>query len=234
MDLNYIKHELEENGYTIIPNVLNESEINEYYNEFHKWYNSIPNLDVIHKKVDPHGIFKHHYISHQSHGWLIRLNQNVQNVFRHLWDTDDLIVSFDGSCYIEKEAKIKIIYGHILIKVHKKVELHCYQSFVSLTTNEERTLVVYEGSHKLHNKYFIDTNNTSNNNWQLIDHEYLDSIKYTKKVLKVNTGSLVIWDSRTFHQNQYGKPHSEERLVQYVCYFPKSHELNTIKLQKNG
>jgi len=38
---------------------------------------------------------------------------------------------------------------------------------------------------------------------------------------------LVLWESRTFHQNQYGKPASEERIVQYICMFPDNHEKNT-------
>ena len=48
-----------------------------------------------------------------------------------------------------------------------------------------------------------------------------------RRVLHVPAGSLVIWDSRTFHQNQYGAPNSEERLVQYVCFLPKNHPKNT-------
>lgn len=37
---------------------------------------------------------------------------------------------------------------------------------------------------------------------------------------------MVIWDSRTFHQNQYSNK-NEERLVQYLCYLPKNHKDNT-------
>ena len=45
--------------------------------------------------------------------------------------------------------------------------------------------------------------------------------------LQVPAGALVIWESRVFHQNQYGTPESEERLVQYVCYLPRNHPKNT-------
>ena len=31
---------------------------------------------------------------------------------------------------------------------------------------------------------------------------------------------MVLWDSRTFHQNQYGT-NNEERIVQYVSYLPR-------------
>jgi ectoine hydroxylase-related dioxygenase (phytanoyl-CoA dioxygenase family) len=67
---------------------------------------------------------------------------------------------------------------------------------------------------------------TGKKNWQLIEHDYLELMKEKKRVLKVNAGSLVLWDSRTFHQNQYGKP-GEERIVQYVCFLPKNHKHNT-------
>lgn len=37
----------------------------------------------------------------------------------------------------------------------------------------------------------------------------------------MKAGSLVLWDSRTFHQNQYGGKCNEERIVQYVCFLPR-------------
>ena len=66
----------------------------------------------------------------------------------------------------------------------------------------------------------------------MIDHKILNQLKDSKKILKVPAGSLVIWDSRCFHQNQYGKPGTEERMVQYVCYFPKNHQNNTPAIKK--
>ena len=106
------------------------------------------------------------------------------------------------------------------------------QGFVSLTSNVERTLIVYEGSHLYHKKYFEDKKIKSNSNWHLIDHDVLDKLRHTKKALEVPAGSLVIWDSRCFHQNRYGAPESEERMVQYVCYFPRNHKNNTLSIHK--
>ena len=111
-------------------------------------------------------------------------------------------------------------------------DLQCYQGLVSLTSNKERTLVVYEGSHKLHASYFKDRGIDHANNWNLIEKEYLAEISDRKKVLSIPAGSLVLWDSRTFHQNQYGTPDSEERIVQYVCYLPRNHPKNTLAVQK--
>ena len=43
---------------------------------------------------------------------------------------------------------------------------------------------------------------------------------------------MAIWDSRVFHQNQFGKSGSEERIVQYVCFLPKNHKKNSKTNQK--
>ena len=51
--------------------------------------------------------------------------------------------------------------------------------------------------------------------------------------LDVKAGDLVIWDSRTFHQNTCGDSNcNEERLIQYLCYLPKNSEKNTLNEQK--
>lgn len=46
-----------------------------------------------------------------------------------------------------------------------------------------------------------DRNITHSKNWEKIDPLYLESkeIQLKKKVLEVPAGSLVLWDSRTFH-----------------------------------
>lgn len=231
MNIEQIKQELSNKGYVIIPNILTSEEINSYSQEFHKWRNSIENLDSIHKRISPHLIYKFHQIGHQRHAWLIRTNPKIINIFKQLWNTDELVVSFDGSCYMPKETKKKDNIWTHTDQSRKKEGLVCYQGYVALTSNKERTLVVYEGSHKLHQNYFKEMNIEVNKDWNLIDHSYLDRIKTQKRVLDVPAGSLVLWDSRSFHQNQYGKPNSEERLVQYVSYLPKNDKKNSKSMQ---
>ena len=229
--MKWIKENLATNGYCIIENVLSDEEIEEATDSFKKWQKTIPNHDKIHRKIDPHGIYKHHEVGHQRHAWLIRTNKKVQEAFKILWNTDELIVSFDGSCYIGKDNKQKDnIWTHTDQGPCNTAQ--CYQGFVSLTSNKERTLVVYEKSHLYHQKYFDDKNIKSKSNWHKIDHDVLENLKETKRILNVPAGSLVIWDSRCFHQNQFGKPESEERIVQYVCYFPANHKNNTSAMKK--
>ena len=54
-----------------------------------------------------------------------------------------------------------------------------------------------------------------------------------RRVMHIPAGALVLWESRTFHQNQYSKPNSEERLIQYVCYLPKKSRNKHYNYDKN-
>ena len=216
------KNKLIENGYVIIPSMLCESEVNKAKDLFFKWKNSIPNFDKIHNTIDPHGIYKFYEVGHQEFAWYIRTRPQIINIFKNIWNTDNLVVSFDGACYIPKDCKKNDKTWTHSDQASNNSDLKCFQSFVSLTNNENRTFVVYEKSHMLHEKYFKERGIKNSKNWNLIDHDYLREIEDSKRILKVNAGDLVIWDSRTFHQNQYGSPNSEERIVQYVCYLPKN------------
>ena len=217
--MDYIKH-LQDKGYCIIENILTKDEIDESLKYFYEWFNSYSQIKETHNKISPHGIFKFFEVGHQRHAWFIRTRPAVQDVFKELWKTDELSVSYDGSCYIPEDLKKKDNLWTHADQAPNKKGFMCYQGFVSLTDNIERSIVVYEGSHKLHKHYCDEKKLTNSNNWLLIEEDYLNKIQDSKKVLNVKAGSLVIWDSRTFHQNQYGTL-PEERIVQYVSFLPK-------------
>ena len=227
-----IKSELLTKGYCLVPNILTSEEIDNSLDMFRQWQETIPNHDRIHNTCDPHGIYKFHQVGHQRHAWYIRTNGKVQEVFKNLWDTEELIVSFDGSCYIPKSLDKKDNIWTHTDQASNSSELKCYQGLVSLTDNKERTLVVYEGSHLLHQSYFAERNIKDSKNWNKIEPTYLNTIRDSKRILNIPKGTLVLWDSRTFHQNQYGLGNSEERIVQYVCYFPRNHPKNTTKMNE--
>jgi ectoine hydroxylase-related dioxygenase (phytanoyl-CoA dioxygenase family) len=226
-----MEQSLEERGYAIVENVLSERRVNRAKRMFHRWVKRHPTLLESHEKTGVHGIFKYHQVAHQKHAWYIRTRNKVQKVFQHIWKTDKLVTSFDGCCYIPSSVtKRDNCWTHTDQAPNKKGKI-CIQGFVALTTNEDRTLVVYEGSHLLHESYMKEYGETGSKNWLKIDPAYLERIADKKKVLHVKAGSLVLWDSRTFHQNQYGE-HGEERLVQYVCFLPREDKKNTTAIQE--
>lgn len=229
---NYID-ELKLKGYTIIPNVLNENEISQYKNLFHEWIKKVPNLEFLHTVIDFNGIFKHHQVGHQRFAWQARTNPKIINIFQQLWNTNDLVTAFDGCCYYPEYTDDVERYWTHTDQSSRSQGLQCYQSFVSLTENKERTLIVYEGSHLLHEEYFKTMNIDEPRNWSVIDENYINTIQDKYRVLHIKPGDLVIWDSRTFHQNTPGPIDCcEERLVQYLCYLPKFNDNNTIKQQQ--
>lgn len=216
---------LKENGYLIIPNIINKSEIDEARNLFFNWKNQILYFDNYNENYNFYGIIRDHQIGHSEMAWFLRTNNNIQNIFKELWNTNELIVSFDGCCYMPKDYNYSDETWTHTDQASNNSKFECYQSFVSLTDNDHRTLMVYEKSHLMHEDYFKNKKKDSNR-FQLIDEETLNNIKSYKKILNVKKGDFVIWDSRTFHQSLYSEV-PEERLVQYLCFFPKNHKDNT-------
>lgn len=221
--------ELEEKGYTIIPDVLNEEELQQALTYFYTWLNSDPQIK---NHNSSHGIIQHYEVGHQQYAWYIRTRPGVQSFFKAFYKTDDLVVSYDGSCYMPQDLSRKDRSWIHVDQGFADSSFKCLQAFVSLTTNENRTFVVYEGSHKLHSKYAVEKDLLHvKKNWIKIDTDYLDKIADTKKILNVKAGSMVIWDSRSFHSNQYGNI-AEERIVQYVSYLPRHNKKLTPKMQE--
>jgi hypothetical protein len=221
-------HELKENGYTIVHDVLNAEEVATALGMFYTWKDSVPNHDKIHTMCDPHGIYKYNQAGHQEFAWYIRTRPNVKKVFENIWETNELTVSFDGSCYIKKDFDGKDKFWCHSDQSPKHDCLKCYQGFVGLTDNKERTLVVWDKTHLTHHDYFKKLGREKDtSNWQRIPSEDEESLKPLRRVLHVPAGAMVLWDSRLFHQNQYGSAGCEERVVQYVCMLPRNVKMNS-------
>jgi hypothetical protein len=217
--------ELRVKGYTIVPGVFSDEKVQKARQLFFDWLKSAPDV-LKHHEQSFQGLMKFGEVGHQKHAWFIRTDPEVQRVFKELWKTDYLVTGFDGVCWMPSDWMCTDIGWTHTDQSAAAKGLTCIQGFVSLTHNTERSFVVYEGSHLLHEPYMKERGFTGARNWRLIDQDYLDTIQSTRKVLTVHAGDMVLWDSRTFHQNQYGTLR-EERLVQYVCFLPKFHPSNT-------
>mgnify|MGYP003977968629 CR=1 FL=1 len=230
--LDYLES-LKKDGYVIIPDILLDNEIKYCKELFYGWYNSIENIDKLHKTINPHNIFKYHQVGHQRFAWYIRTKPSVSKVFSDIWETDNLVVSFDGACYMKPGANnySEGCWTHT-DQAPCDPNFKCVQGFVSLTDNVNSSLMIYKESHLKFEKYFKDRNMEANKkNWNMIEPEYLETIKDDKIILEVPKGSLVLWDSRCFHQN-ICLDDNEERIVQYVSMLPKNHKTNTVKMHE--
>ena len=226
------KQHLADKGYVVVPNVLSNDEVEIALGMFKGWQATIPNHHTIHRKCDPHGIYKHHQAGHQEHAWYIRTRPKVKQVFSEIWDTKELVVSFDGSCWIPKDFKGKDNFWCHSDQAPKDKGLTCYQGVIGLTDNKQRTLVVWEGTHTIHYEYFKKLGREKQSGaWQRIPNEDEEKLKPLRRVLHIPAGAIAIWDSRTFHQNQYGPLNCEERYAQYVCMLPKNNIKNSPTIQ---
>jgi hypothetical protein len=105
--------------------------------------------------------------------------------------------------------------------------LHSVQAFVDLcgTGARDGGLVVADRSHRAHHDLlYRQWGVTSADNWFKFTNEQAAYIRAQYNVHKVECppGSMCIWDSRTFHQNEPVLPGGHERLVVYVCAQPLS------------
>ena len=123
----------------IVSNILTNDEIETAKTMFKDWQKTIENHDKIHRSIDPH-----EFINITRLGISVMLaypNKSKFEIFETIWNCDELIASHDGSCYTDKNNKQKDkIWTHT--DQGPENQTRCYQGFVALTSNKERTLIV--------------------------------------------------------------------------------------------
>jgi len=240
---NYI-NELTENGYCVIPNILNETKCNNYIEKIWDWLESLEsgidrnNADSwkgTNWPPNTRGIFKQFKVGQEQFVWDLRCEPKVIEVFEKIWKTKELLVSFDTinvmrppELYGGRPSRKRWFH---LDQSSIKRGLHCVQGLVTLEdmTNKDGTLVVLKKSHKLFSDFFDNKHKTiEKNNWyKLNDSEVNWYLNKDVEEIKINApkGSLVLWDSRVVHCNappEKNRPVQRFRYVIYVCMTPKS------------
>ena len=203
------KQQLQELGYCVIP-CLSADEVELGLALFETWriVNRIP--------VAPHGVISHYRVGHTAFAWWCRTRPKIRGVFEELWNTSELVVSFDGACYFPENLKRRNTNWWHVDQAPRDKGFKCVQGFVAFTDNEEATLMVVPGSHLEFGTRF--EGNNSPKRWYKVPGHH-EGVR-----VKVNAGDLVLWDSRLIHQNSYGP---EKRLVQYLSYLPRSGLIST-------
>jgi hypothetical protein len=201
------------NGYQIIRGVLNPDEVYFATKLFEDWYKR----NEVDSRNSPHGVIQHYGAGHSAFAWYTRTRPRVIQVFKDLWKTNDLVVSFDGQGYWSGEQQKKnTTWLHIDQRLDEP-QFKCAQGLVSYTNNNGCGLMLIPGSHKIiEGGYFQNYEGDKTKRFNKIEkpEDFGQPI-----VINLNAGDMVIWDSRVVHQNWYLP---QKRLVQYVSYLPKS------------
>lgn len=241
-------------GYAVIPNILSDEECDIYRRRLWKEY-----IEKVYDGVnfDDKITWKDHFplinklaifsgsIAQTQVLWDIRQHSNVKAVYSSLWNTNDLIVSMDGTSLMcpntIKDPPIVSPWPHVdqnitynnppdnYICESDKLTTGTYiiQGQVLLTDslNNTRGFWCYPESHLRFNNFIVKYNEYQQENYDK-RHEFIFSNFNNPTKIKANKGSMIIWDSRTIHYNQWSNKESNdkdiERLVVYVSYIPRS------------
>lgn len=198
-------------GYTVVKG-LSRDEVHTARDLFQKWYEA---NQIRRRPISPHGIIKHWNIGHTAFAWYIRTRPSVQDVWAAIFGTRDLVVSFDGACYMPpglNRSNSKKGWLHV-DQAPNNPEWACVQGFVALTSNTEATLGLVPGSHL---RFQENTQDVKVRHKRWVPLPNLDASGVIR--VPVEAGDIVLWDSRVAHMNFYGP---EERLVQYVSFLPR-------------
>lgn len=174
--------------------------------------------------------------------WTVRTLPSVRAAFAALWNTQDLLVSFDGGgafrpTHTRPDLRTMGGWWHCDQNCRNpgRQGRVCVQGLVTLTVANEWTggLCVVPGSHKHHDAY-CRRHPLAKHQGDFLPVPAGDPILEAGGVLVcAEAGDLVLWDSRTIHCNTPGLrpaadapagkvPAADEllRLVGYVCMTP--------------
>jgi ectoine hydroxylase-related dioxygenase (phytanoyl-CoA dioxygenase family) len=168
-----------------------------------------------------HGLLQHFGCGHTRMMWRARLHPGVLRIFETLWQTPRLLTSFDGFAFSLKKFAESNAWHHI-DQGHTRRGFQCVQGSLNLQPcgPHDGGLVVYVGSHLLHDQFFDETGVVARGDWHKMTAD--EMLRYYHQcprrkvcvlVFQVGSfsqvclapGDFVLWDSRTVHEAEF--PH---------------------------
>lgn len=243
-DYNDFRSELHKNGFAIIKNAITHDRAVKYQEKAYAWLKSFPgDLDFagpetwVEKNLPRQNSIKtyaYYCVAHENFMWDAKQEQGVLKAFSTLWNTEELLVSFDSLNITfpnRKDVPRRAPWQHVDQSPLRR-GIHCVQGIINLSPSgpEDGGLVVYPGSHLLMDEFF-DTM-TDKSTWLPLKDIHLFQAKelawfeergcQPHKVC-AEVGDLILWDSRVIH---YGSEPTEKssqiRTAIYATYTPAS------------
>ena len=170
--------------------------------------------------------------------WSVRANRHVKRVYSQVWNTNALLVSFDG-CGLYRdwrhnpEWKTKSAWYHVDQNPRMKPNRCCVQGSVSLTDQNESTggMIVFPGTHDRFSQMLDLARRPTDFITVPASHPILDRGQAIGRLVQCRAGDLVLWDSRLVHCNNPAfvteelprdAPVDLLRIVAYVSMSPAS------------
>jgi hypothetical protein len=186
--------------------------------------------------INSHGVVNSCGIGQSDFMWNIRSVRNIKRVYSQIWNTNELLVSFDG-CGVYRDWrydpkwKTKAGWYHVDQNPIIKPDRCCIQGFVSLTNQNQATggLIVFPQTHLR----FEQLNDLARRPRDFVmipsTHPIFDRGQAIGKLIQCQSGDLVLWDSRVVHCNSpafipeerdRNQPVELLRIVAYVSMSP--------------
>jgi hypothetical protein len=231
-----------ENGFAVIPKVISESKAAQYQQEAFEWLKSFDNpaLDLSDPQswtqanlpfVSTINTFNHYGVVHERFMWEIRQEQSIIDIFAQIWQTKELLVSFDA-------LNITLPHrpGHSQREPWPHVDQspfrtgrQCIQGIVSLSQSgpDDGGLTVYPRTHNIVQEFFEA--HTDKTQWDTKDFykfsteqiSWFESQGFQTHKVVAGPGDLIIWDSRLIHWGAEPTAASNTiRTATYVSYAP--------------
>eukprot|EP00299_Pterocystis_sp_00344_P014370 c7111_g1_i6.p1 GENE.c7111_g1_i6~~c7111_g1_i6.p1 ORF type:complete len:314 (-),score=48.73 c7111_g1_i6:40-981(-) len=238
------KSYLHTHGYVVIADVVNPEQITRAKDLFWNWIEGIRN-GVDRKDLNTwndwperprKGIFYTDGIGQSEFMWFLRSIPAVRAVFAELWETEDLITSFDGAnafrpWQFNEEWKTVGGWYHTDQNAMRSSGFQCAQGLVTLfdVTAETGGFVAVPQSHNHHTDVCLRAGATTRSHdfIQIKAKDPVFTACPAPSMICCKAGDIVLWDSRTIHCNapairRPAKTKSDLlRLVGYICMCPR-------------
>jgi len=255
-----LKDTINRYGVAIIPNVLDEQELENMRNGMWNYLEEVtqnfkipmdrtnPKTWVQYLKMYPkHSMLLQNYsVGHSQFVWDIRQNEKVISIFSELWKTpnENLLTSFDGaSFHFPPEETRRGWYRNTWYHTDQsylRPDFECLQSWVTAYDVDEgdATLAFLEKSNHHHDEFQKEFDIQNKSDWYKHTREeqsFYEQKGCQEKRIKCSAGSMVFWDSRTIHCGTEAYKQREEpqiRNVVYVCMTPRDLATNAFLKKK--
>lgn len=226
--------QLDKQGYAVVPGVLDDAACDAALAGLSDFFAGLGcNMNERNALSNIHGIYQHYGIGHSRAIWDVRSAAAVAAPFERIYGTNDLLVSFDGfSLMLPQRRFAKNKWWFHMDQSARCAGRQCVQGYVNLTdssTDNSGSLLVLPGSHRRFGEFFEHfpaMRDKAKGDWCKLENDEQRKFFGTEPTrVHGPRGSLVLWDSRTVHQNigpACAPSDAQRRCVVYVCYQPRA------------
>ncbi|KAL1614334.1 hypothetical protein SLS54_009828 [Diplodia seriata] len=253
------RDDLSRDGYAIIKGAIPRERADQYADDINLGFNR-HDPSTIHHRHLPHitekGMILHYAATHEAFTWRIRSEPGISAPFALVYDTPDLLVSFDAlnaSFPARTDLPANAPWPH-QDQDPERAGFRCLQGLVNLLPNGARDggLIVCRGAHRLSDEYHAAMREAGDeriaawtSEWYGVTERGMGWLRergceWVK--LCAEPGDLLVWDSRTPHYNLSpaadeegeGGEKARPRFAVYTCYMPVAEATQEDLRRKRG